>query len=184
MFELEGFIIIAVVVGLSILLNRMRNRVSRQYIKQILRHLPSDHYEVLTNVPLKEGTADHVVLSVYGVFVIDQQNDTGKVTGSLKDENWTQHYKKRTKQVPNPLSKTKAQAETIQKHLNLKSKHIFPIVAFSNATTINVDKSLIDTYQVVNYDGVIDAIQAKQTPQLSKEAVKKLTEKLNNLYVK
>ena len=65
--------------------------------KQVARHLrwlSKKQYIVLSDLMLLQGRRltqiDHVVVSVYGIFVIETKNYHGTITGTERKEFWTQ----------------------------------------------------------------------------------------------
>ena len=66
-------------------------------------------YRQLNNITLEleDGSTtqiDHVVVSIYGMFVIETKNISGWIYGSKKDRTWTKKIKGgKTYQFPNPL---------------------------------------------------------------------------------
>ena len=57
-------------------------------------HLNKDKYYVLRNVtlPTADGTTqiDHIIVSEYGVFVIETKNMKGWIFGGVRQKMWTQ----------------------------------------------------------------------------------------------
>lgn len=69
-------------------------------VSWLLSHLPKDQYKVIHNIMLKteRGTSqvDHVVVSIYGIFVIEVKNYNGWIIGTENSSQWTQIiYKKK-----------------------------------------------------------------------------------------
>lgn len=64
----------------------------RQEIR--LDGLPREHYKVINNIiiPNKENTSqiDHLVISNFGIFVIENKNFKGNIYGSERSKTWTQ----------------------------------------------------------------------------------------------
>lgn len=72
--------------------------------------LPKEQYRILNNILLKTDRGstqiDHIIVSVYGIFVIETKNYTGWITGGEYSEKWTQTIYKNKTQFYNPI-KTK-----------------------------------------------------------------------------
>lgn len=62
-------------------------------VAAVLAGLDKKKYLVLHNILLQAGAKttqiDHIVVSNYGVFVIETKNYKGWILGNEKDENWT-----------------------------------------------------------------------------------------------
>jgi len=67
-----------------------------------LSKFPAEKYILLSDVALRNGKGmvqiDHVLLSAYGIFVIETKNYHGMIAGSDKSENWSRVY--RNKKYP------------------------------------------------------------------------------------
>jgi len=97
--------------------------------------LPKDIYTKLNDVTIpdgQEGTTqiDHVVISQYGLFIIETKNYKGWIFGSENQSQWTQvHYKQKHK-FQNPLRQNYKHTETLRQYLELSKESIFSVVAF------------------------------------------------------
>jgi len=71
------------------------------------RSLNKDEYHLIKNVtlPAKNGTTqiDHIIVSKYGIFVIETKNMKGWIFGNQKQKTWTQKIYKHTNTFQNPL---------------------------------------------------------------------------------
>src|SRR5512142_2488934 len=69
--------------------------------------LDSDIYQRLDNVivPSSNGTTqiDHVIISKYGIFVIETKNMHGWIFGNTNDDRWTESIFGTKHQFQNPL---------------------------------------------------------------------------------
>lgn len=69
--------------------------VGEQIISALLSGLPKEQYILLNDVMLQtdKGTTqvDHVLVSVYGIFVIETKNYNGWIYGGEYAEQWTQN---------------------------------------------------------------------------------------------
>jgi Zn-finger domain associated with topoisomerase type I len=108
-----------------------------------LKTLPQEEYILINDIilPAKNGTTqiDHIVVSIYGVFVIETKNYVGWIFGSEKSAQWTQNiYGKKTKFM-NPLFQNFAHTEAIKAKLNnYPNLPIIPIIAFSPSCDLKV----------------------------------------------
>ena len=88
---------------------------ARQEIR--LHTLDREKYKVINNIliPNKNKTSqiDHLIISSYGIFVIENKNFSGNIYGSEKDKSWTQVIGKSRNTFYNPVLQTKL-LETIK----------------------------------------------------------------------
>lgn len=87
---------IIIVIGLFFLLRWLipsEGKVGEKVVAGKLDHLPKDQYRVLNNVtiPTLKGSSqiDHLVVSIYGIFVIETKNYNGWIYGGEHAEYWT-----------------------------------------------------------------------------------------------
>ena len=112
-------------------------------VSHILAKLPKERYEVFNDVMLKteHGTTqiDHIVVSRYGVFVIETKTMTGLIYGSENDKYWTQNIYGNKYQLYNPVFQNNGHVRALRKILDDDGKiFIYPIVAFSRQASLKV----------------------------------------------
>ena len=71
------------------------------------KYLPKEKYTLIKNVtlPTDDGTTqiDHIVVSEFGLFVIETKNMKGWIFGNAKQKQWTQKIFKYSGKFQNPL---------------------------------------------------------------------------------
>ena len=103
--------------------------------RSLKKHLDPQEYRILNDVTLPTpdgGTTqiDHVVLSRYGLFVIETKNMSGWIFGESSQPYWTQVIFRWRSKFRNPLRQNHKHVKTIQNLLTLKSSQIHNVVAF------------------------------------------------------
>lgn len=72
--------------------------------------LNKEDYHLIKNVTLTtdDGTTqiDHIIVSKYGIFVIETKNMKGWIFGGEKQRTWTQKIYKHTNKIQNPCTRT------------------------------------------------------------------------------
>lgn len=105
--------------------------------RELRRRLPASQYTVLRDVtlPSRDGTTqiDHVVVSPFGVFVIETKNFSGWIFGSERDATWTQTFRRARTQFQNPLRQNFAHVKTLEALLQLPTTAIHSVVVFTGA---------------------------------------------------
>ena len=91
-------------------------------------------YHLINNVtlPTEDGTTqiDHIIVSIYGVFVIETKNLRGWIFGRPNQKTWTlQRYKKRYL-FQNPLRQNYKHIKALQSTSNLEDKQLHSLVVF------------------------------------------------------
>ncbi|MBP6236752.1 MAG: NERD domain-containing protein [Saprospiraceae bacterium] len=96
--------------------------------------LPPKTYHRYHNLilPSKNGTTqiDHLIISVYGVFIVETKNKKGWIFGSENQDNWTQTIYGKNYSFQNPLKQSFRQKAVLSEFLNLTLSKIQTVVYF------------------------------------------------------
>lgn len=96
--------------------------------------LDKQRYTLFKNItlPTEDGTTqiDHIIVSRYGVFVIETKNMKGWIYGGANQKTWTQKIYKHTTKFQNPLHQNYKHTQTLQAALGINNGKIFPLVVF------------------------------------------------------
>ncbi|MFG1481483.1 NERD domain-containing protein [Halobacteriovorax sp. HFRX-2_2] len=146
---------------------------------QMRLFLNNEEYHRIHNIiiPSSNGTTqlDHIVISKYGVFIIETKSHKGWIFGDENQKNWTQVLYKRKFSFQNPLRQVYRQKKVLSEFLSLDESKIFPIIYFNGKCTIktylpdNVISSGLDTH-IRSYRELI----------FSDEEIRAITEKIDN----
>ena len=150
----------------------------RQVAKRLMR-LP-DGYTIFNDVYIlengKSSQIDHVVLSPYGIFVIETKNYKGWIYGDEKSQYWIKNMYGTKYQFYNPLLQNYSHVKGLQALFGFSSQHFIPIVVFANAAKI---KGNYPNHNVINVSELISTIEAYQkvvfTEDVLATAINKLT---------
>ena len=137
--------IIAVVVLLRIVWMVIRPRVCGAFGEKLLdvvlrRKLDASLYHVLNDVylPIDDGSTtqiDHVVVSPFGVFVIETKTYKGWIFGNPRDAQWTQVLHRRKSRFQNPLRQNYLHLQRLVRLMGLRTDVVHSVVAFSGEAT-------------------------------------------------
>lgn len=142
-----SFIItILLTIGLIILFLRrgvLRGKVGESIVSNKLDRLPNDQYKILNNVtiPTPKGSSqiDHLVISVFGIFVLESKNYKGWIYGGEHSEYWTQNIYGKKYQLYNPILQNDGHVRALRRVLKeYEPLPIFSIVAFSGRADLKV----------------------------------------------
>ena len=96
-------------------------------------------YRLIKNVtlPTDDGSTqiDHIVVSVYGVFVIETKNMKGWIFGGERQRTWTQKLFKESYKFQNPLFQNFKHTQMLKALLQLSDGQIHSVVAFTGEST-------------------------------------------------
>lgn len=91
--------------------------------------LDKNKYIILEDVTLEQDSdttqIDLIVLSVYGIFVIEVKNYKGWIFGSLNQKQWTQTIYKKKNKFQNPLHQNYKHIKFLENLLEVKDSTIF-----------------------------------------------------------
>ena len=134
--------VIALMVWLGINMPKIKGKMGEFNVSVVLATLPKDEYQVINDIiiPSKYGTTqiDHVVVSIYGIFVIETKNYKGLIYGGEDAETWTKNMWGNKYSLRNPLKQNYGHVKSLQAILNIPKEMFIPIVVFSNRAKLRV----------------------------------------------
>src|SRR5262245_33104530 len=105
----SAFIIWIAVLLLVWKLPMLRGRRGETFVSRRLSNLDSAHYKILNDLMLPSlgntdmTQIDHVLVSTYGIFVIETKSYSGWIFGNAYQQHWTQVIYRFRKKFYNPL---------------------------------------------------------------------------------
>ena len=133
-------------------------------------------HDVILQTPDGSTQIDHILISPYGIFVIETKNLTGWIFGSADQKTWTQTIYRNKFKFQNPLHQNFKHVRAVQSLLNADTKKIFSIVVFvgnSNFRTVMPDN-------VVKLRDLVAHLKSYAQQILSNESVEKYSEMLRD----
>lgn len=140
-------------------------------------------YHRLNNVTLAKHSGmttqiDHIIVSQYGIFVIETKNYKGWIFGNERQEKWTQIVKGGKKfQFYNPIRQNYGHIKTLSDLLQLDLSYFHGIVWFGPDSELKTKDDLPDF--VLNR-GLIPYIKSKNQILLTKEQVLIIVKNIDN----
>lgn len=178
-----GLIFIVLCVFFIIFKPQIKGWFGEKAVSSILAMLNKDEYKVINDVMLntEHGTSqiDHVVLSLYGIFVIETKNYKGWITGSEFSEQWTKNMYGTKYKFRNPILQNYGHIKALEKHLGLQKDDFIPIVVFSVDAEIKV-KAKTSVIYTVNLNREIKKYREQK---FTHQEVERFTNKLLALNV-
>ena len=172
-------IVIAVAIYYRLNQHKIKGRKGESRVARRLRKLRSKNYVVLNDILLKTSRGssqiDHIVVSVYGVFVIETKNYSGWIHGHENSEYWSQSIYKKKRKFRNPIKQNWAHIyalkETLSEFIGIK---YFPIVVFTGSAEL---KNVTSEIPVIYEQKLIRIFKKERLINLSVEQV-------NNIVIK
>lgn len=181
-----GILIVVIIIGLiSILLKDSPNKAGKRgeqiVVKNTSKYLDDNTYKAIHDVtlPTKSGSTqiDHIIVSKYGIFVIETKNWQGWIFGGEKQKTWTQvNYQYKNKYM-NPLHQNYGHVKALQSILRLPINYFHSVVIFAENGEFktNMPDNVIYDYEFDDY------INSKNVVILSDEDVDKIISKIKSV---
>ena len=138
----EPFFWIVIILGFlsTIFYKKIRGFMGEFWVKSELKKLPKNEYLVLNDIMIKssKGThqIDHIILSKFGIFVVEMKNYYGLITGDEYKDKWIQHLGKNKQYFNNPIHQNYGHIKALQELLNFEEEKFISIICFSNQITM------------------------------------------------
>lgn len=129
-------------------------------VSSILSKLPEDDYKIINNLLIKSGNQttqiDHVVVSKYGIFVIETKNYSGWIQGYENSEYWIKNMYGYKYKFYNPIKQNKRHIVALSNELDIALDKFISIVVFLDDAELKIKTS----QNVIYSSQVNDLIQS------------------------
>ena len=145
--------------------------------------LEKDVYHRLNGITLPRANGgstqiDHIIVSVYGIFVIETKNYKGWVYGSEKQKQWTQVFPNGSKfKFQNPLRQNYLHIKTLADLLGLELSYFHSMIAFIGECELKTRDELPEH---VLAGGMVSYVKKKQDKLLTEDEVASIVEQINS----
>lgn len=168
----EMFIIVIVCLalasGMIVAIIKGKGAVGEWLVNLLLKYGLNDRdYHLIRDVTLNIGgdstQIDHVVVSTFGIFVIETKNYKGWIFGSESQKSWTQKLYKKSFNFQNPLHQNYKHVTFLRNLLKLEPEHFHSLVVFvgdaefktlmpSNVVRVAKMLSYIKSFKAIKFD--------------------------------
>lgn len=133
--------------------------------------LDKSTYHLIKNVtlPTEDGTTqvDHIIVSPFGIFVIETKNYAGWIFGGVHQKVWTQKIYRRSHQFQNPIHQNYKHVQTLKRLLDVEGSVIHSLIVFVGDSTFKTPMP----DNVTKVSGYLRFIRAKTTRVLAEQQV-------------
>lgn len=123
--------------------------------------LSKETYHLIKNVtlPTEDGTTqiDHILVSKYGIFVIETKNMKGWIFGSPNQKQWTQKIFKYSSKFQNPIHQNYKHLKTLENCLDIPLETLHSVIVFIGDSTFKTNMPENVTYAL----GCVKYIKSK-----------------------
>lgn len=141
------------------------NRVNRQ----ALRKLNPEIYTLVSNItiPTKSGRTaqiDHIILSEFGIFVVETKNYSGWIFGSYNNRQWTQVLYEDKFRFQNPIKQNYGHISALAALLGLPETKFHNVVCFAGGAEFKTDMPVCVQFDTTYVDYILSFTE-KLLPQ-------------------
>ena len=161
---------------------RKKGERGERRVSRILADGLGDGYILLNDVYLPReggGTSqiDHVVVSQYGIFVIETKNYSGWIFGRENDAEWMETFPRQKHHFPNPIRQNYAHICALAECLGISKDYFHGVVTFTENCTFKtpIPDGVVYTVGLADYIKSFDRVRIdpSQVPETA-EAIRKL----------
>ncbi len=136
--------------------------------------------DVMIEANNRTSQIDHIVVSPYGIFVIETKNYSGILYGEEYDRYIPYICGPNQHSIYNPLKQNRSHVYTLMNALDIHNRNVFiPILAISD----NCESHIQAKADIVPFDCVCDAIDQYKQPIFSYEDVLSIAQRINDLNI-
>jgi hypothetical protein len=140
----------------------------------IRKRLDNTVYHLIPDVmlPTSDGTTqiDHVIVSRYGIFVLETKTYKGWIYGDEREAQWTQVIYRRKERFQNPLRQNYKHTKTLSDLTGIPHEYFKSLVVFVGDCEFKTEMPA----NVVHIRNFIKHIRNHQTPIIKDEQVPKI----------
>ncbi|HFQ5285865.1 TPA: NERD domain-containing protein [Vibrio vulnificus] len=150
-------------------------------VNRLLSKLPDSDYKLIKDVtlPTSDGTTqvDHIVVSKYGIFVVETKNMKGWIFGTARQKQWTQKIYRHSSKFQNPLHQNYKHIKALETLLGCSEEHFHSVIVFIGDSTFKTEMPPNVTYA----RGSIRYIQQFNEVVFSDKDYARLAESINQI---
>lgn len=167
--------------GLRLFAGKSRGDLGERMVAKSLLGLNQEHYKVFHDLylprPDGKGTTqvDHVVVSRYGIFVVETKYLNGWIFGDARRKLWNQSLYGHHSQFQNPLHQNRLHLQAVKVALRLRERQLHSVVIF-----VEGDFKTEMPENVIS-GGICSWIHSRETVFLTDEQVLAATAQLEQL---
>lgn len=177
----KAYLIIAILFIIGTVFRLFRPQIKGWFGEMVLNSLlkaklDRTKYRILHNImlPTDDGATtqiDHIVVSEWGIFVVETKTYSGWVFGDVRSPQWTVSHFKRKDRFQNPLRQNYKHIATLSECLGISESYFKTIVAFCGETVFKTPMPpevmlFGDVPDYIHKQSVNAVIKAEQVPEI------------------
>lgn len=161
--------------------NWFKGALGEFIVNRLLATLPKSDYVTIKDVtlPTEDGTTqiDHVVVSKFGIFVVETKNMKGWIYGSAQQKRWTQKIYRHSSTFQNPLHQNYKHTKTLESLLDCAPEMLHSLIVFVGDSTFKTQMPA----NVTNARGGLRYIRTFHDVVMTEDEVQHILATLNAL---
>lgn len=164
---------------------RFRGDIAETRVRRLLATgLEKNRYTVLNDVTIPSGGGtrhiDHLVVSKFGIFVIESQHARGWVSGGEFQQRWKQYPLRRLTLFDNPMHRNALQKQALESLLKVPASKFHPIVVMVGQKGFKTEMpgNLVEPEKLLAY------MRKKAQPLLDAEQANRLLKAIEDARVR
>lgn len=163
-FKYLGILVVIAVI-IKIFKPQIKGYIGEKTINFMLKKLPED-YKIVNDIFIKNdgwsSQIDHIIISKFGIFVIETKTYKGWIYGKEKQKQWTQNLYGKKYYFQNPLHQNYGHIQNLKKIKGLEEIDFISLILFSGEATLKNEinnviyfskaKKWISSYQKIIYN--------------------------------
>ena len=174
------YILIIIAVILLRIILPSKGKMAEKMVHHKLMDLDDNYHVIDDALFLSNGRStqiDHIVVSPYGIFVIETKGYAGWISGGDNNEYWTQNIYGNKTNFYNPIRQNAGHVRFLNYLLrDLGNIPIIPIVVFNNEARLNIN---VTQHIVVNRCYLSHAITQYRQVVISEELKQRIIARIN-----
>lgn len=141
------WIFVAVTFILRLFYNKIVGFFGEFWVKGELKKLNKE-YKIINDVMIRtlDGRThqiDHLVISKYGIFVIETKQYNGYLIGNDYDKKWKFKTYRKTYYINNPVHQNYGHIQALKEVLNIEEEKLIPIVCISSNAKLRINSNVV-----------------------------------------
>lgn len=174
------WIFVAVCFILRLFQNKIIGFFGEFWVKRELKKLNKE-YKIINDVMIRtnDGSThqiDHLVISKYGIFVIETKQYNGYLIGNDYDKKWQFKTYRKTYYINNPVHQNYGHIQALKEVLNMDEEKLIPIVCISSNAKLRINSNV-----VVRITKLLDKIKSYNNQIIYNE--EEIYNQINNLNI-
>lgn len=174
------WIFVAVCFILRLFQNKIVGFFGEFWVKRELRKLNND-YKIINDVMIRTNDGrthqiDHLVISKYGIFVIETKQYNGYLIGNDYDKKWKFKTYRKIYYINNPVHQNYGHIQALKEVLNIEEEKLIPIVCISSNAKLKINSNV-----VVRITRLLDKIKSYNNQIIYNE--EEIYNQINNLNI-